>query len=185
MASHNFPGTVTSVSASKLHTFSKTRQDSILLVKGKGVQGDAHFGSTVKHRSRVLKDPTQPNLRQVHLLHEELFDELQARGFTISPGMLGENILTKGIDLIALPEGMRLHIGPSAVVEVTGLRNPCRQLDELKRGLMSALIDRRSDGTLSRNAGVMGIVICGGEVRKGDAIALDGSTARNASLQVV
>lgn len=186
MITHDFgTGIVTSVSASTLHTFSKTMQESIQLVEGYGVQGDAHFGSTVKHRSRVLKDPTQPNLRQVHLIQEELFDELRALGFLVSPGSLGENITTRGIDLLALPEGARLHIGPSAIVEVTGLRNPCRQLDEFQRGLMAALIIRRDDGHLIRKAGVMGIVVCGGNVGEGDDVVFDGSATRATFLKVV
>src|SRR5450830_1555115 len=120
---------VTAVSLSKGHHFSKPNALEIRLLTGLGVAGDAHMGETVKHRSRVARDPTQPNLRQVHLLHEELFDELRGRNFTVKPGDMGENVTTRGVDLLGLPTGTRLHIGSSAVVEVTGLRNPWLQID--------------------------------------------------------
>ena len=128
-------GSVAAVSLRAGHHFSKTPSFSIRLLTGLGVAGDAHLGETVKHRSRVRKDPTQPNLRQVHLLHIELFDELRVKGFAVKPGDLGENVTTSGIDLLALPAGTRLHLGASAVVEVTGLRNPCIQLDGFQKGL--------------------------------------------------
>lgn len=165
-------GSVVAVSLRAGHRFSKTPQLSIRLLKGLGVAGDAHLGETVQHRSRVRKDPTQPNLRQVHLIHAELFDELRARGFEIRPGELGENVTTSGIDLLALPTGTRLHLGASAVVEVTGLRNPCIQLDTFRKGLMAATLDRDADGRVIRKAGIMSIVIAEGDVRPKDAVRI-------------
>jgi MOSC domain-containing protein YiiM len=164
---------VIAVSLSSSHTFTKPTQNSIRLLTGLGVEGDAHLGVTVKHRSRVARDPSQPNLRQVHLMHEELHDELRAAGFNVSPGALGENITTRGIDLLALPEGALLRIGAEAVLRVTGLRNPCAQLDHYQKGLTAATLDRDEEGNLIRKAGVMGVVIAGGEVRPGDAIAVE------------
>jgi len=155
------------------HHFSKTPSLSIRLLTGLGVAGDAHLGETVKHRSRVRKDPTQPNLRQVHLIHAELFDELRAKGFDVQPGDLGENVTTSGLDLLALPAGTRLHLGATAVVEVTGLRNPCIQIDTFQKGLMAATLDKDANGILVRKAGVMSIVIAGGDVRPGDAIRVE------------
>ncbi len=160
---------IAAVHRSSSHSFSKFAEDSIVLVEGLGVQGDAHLGKTVKHRSRVARDPSQPNLRQVHLLHAELFDELMAAGFAVWPGDLGENITTRGIDLLGLSAGTRLHIG-DAVIQVTGLRNPCSQLDRFHKGLMAAVLDRDAQGQLVRKAGVMGVVLAGGEVRAGDPI---------------
>ena len=166
-------GTVTAVSCSGTHTMSKPNEGSIRLLEGLGVEGDAHLGVTVKHRSRVAKDPTVPNLRQVHLIHAELHDELRAQGFELAPGEMGENVTTRGLDLLGLPTGTRLRLGDDAVVEVTGLRNPCRQLDGLQKGLMAATLDRDADGNLVRKAGIMAIVIAGGEVRPGDPIGID------------
>lgn len=163
-------GRVIGVSVSGAHTMSKPNVAHIRLVEGLGVEGDAHAGITVKHRSRVARDPTQPNLRQVHLMHAELFDELASRGFAVTPGLMGENVTTRGIDLLGLPEGALLHVGASAVVKVTGLRNPCYQLDGLQQGLMQATLDRDADGELVRKAGVMGIVIASGDVAVGDTI---------------
>ncbi|HZH09557.1 MAG TPA: MOSC domain-containing protein [Microvirga sp.] len=163
---------VIAVSRSPTHSFSKPNAASIRLVAGLGVEGDAHAGETVKHRSRVKADPTQANLRQVHLIHAELFDELAAKGFSVAPGEMGENITTRGIDLLNLPTGTRLHIGTSAIVELTGLRNPCIQIDRFQKGLMAAVLDRDGEGHLVRKAGVMGIVLTGGEVRPGDAITV-------------
>ena len=134
------------------HRFSKPTAESISLVEGLGVEGDAHFGRTVQHRSRVRRDPSQPNLRQVHLIHAELFDELAPRGFALAAGAIGENITTRGLDLLALPQDAELHIGPTAVVRVTGLRNPCEQLDRYLPGLMSAVLARAPDGSLVRKA---------------------------------
>jgi MOSC domain-containing protein YiiM len=164
---------VTAVHRSPAHTMSKPTQDSIRLLEGLGVEGDAHQGATVKHRSRVKRDPTVPNLRQVHLIHAELHDELERGGFEIVAGQMGENITTRGIDLLALPARTRLRLGAQAVVELTGLRNPCHQLDGLAPGLMAATLDRDDHGELVRKAGVMAIVIEGGEVRAGDGIAIE------------
>jgi hypothetical protein len=163
---------VFAVSRSQSYTFSKDCQRSIKLVAGLGVEGDAHSGATVKHRSRVKADPTQPNLRQVHLIHVELLDELATKGFEVNPGSLGENITTIGIDVLSVPLDTLLHIGPSAVVKVTGLRNPCKQLDAYQQGLMQAVLEHRPSGELIRKCGVMGIVFSGGEVKSGDQIAL-------------
>jgi MOSC domain-containing protein YiiM len=163
---------VTAVSRSGRHTFSKPTQLMIRLVAGLGVEGDAHLGETVKHRSRVARDPTQPNLRQVHLMHAELFDELAAAGFRVAPGDLGENVTTRDLDLLGLPAGTLLRLGDTAVVEVTGLRNPCVQLDKFRKGLMAATLDRDPQGNLVRKAGVMAVVREGGEVRAGDAITV-------------
>jgi MOSC domain-containing protein YiiM len=164
---------VIAVSRSARHALAKPNQDSIRLSAGLGVEGDAHQGVTVKHRSRVARDPTQPNLRQVHLIHAELHEELRTAGFTVSPGQMGENITTQGIDLLGLPAGTRLHLGGAAVVEVTGLRNPCAQLDRIQRGLMAATFDRDENGNLIRKAGIMGIVVSDGEVRPGDPIQIE------------
>ncbi|MEQ1548015.1 MAG: MOSC domain-containing protein [Chakrabartia sp.] len=161
-----------SVAARATHNITKVSKDSICLVKGQGVEGDAHLGTTVKHRSRVAKDPTQPNLRQVHLIPVELHEALLAKGFVVVPAMMGENILTRGVDLLALPTGALLSIGTSAVVEITGLRNPCHQLNGLAPGLMEAVLERTADGNLIRKAGVMGIVVAGGVVKPGDAIGI-------------
>lgn len=166
-------GMVVAVSRSATHSMAKPNQARVRLVAGLGVEGDAHAGETVKHRSRVRRDPTQPNLRQVHLIHAELHDELRAAGFDLLPGQMGENVTTRGIDLLALPAGTRLHLGGSAVVEVTGLRNPCDQLDGLQPGLMAATLARDERGNLVRKAGIMSIVIVGGEVRAGDPIMVE------------
>jgi MOSC domain-containing protein YiiM len=166
-------GTVIAVSRSPGHTFSKRNEGSIRLLAGLGVEGDAHSGATVKHRSRVAKDPTTPNLRQVHLIHAELMDELATAGFRVYPGAMGENVTTQGIDLLGLPTGTRLRLGAEALVEVTGLRNPCRQLNDFQPGLMNATLDRDADGKLVRKAGVMAIVLAGGEIKPGDDIAIE------------
>jgi hypothetical protein len=164
---------VTAVSRSAKHTLTKANEGSIRLVAGLGVDGDAHSGTRVKHRSRVARNPLEPNLRQVHLIHAELHDELQHSGFTVSAGQMGENITTRGIDLLSLPAGTRLHLGAAAVVEVTGLRNPCAQLNRIRDGLMAATLDRDDHGNLVRKAGIMGIVVAGGEVRPGDPIRVE------------
>jgi len=161
---------VVAVSASGKHSFSKPALESIRLVAGLGVEGDAHQGTTVKHRSRVRRDPTQPNLRQVHLIQSELHDELADRGFDVGSGQMGENVTTRGIDLLNLPTGTRLRLGQVAVVEVTGLRNPCVQLDTFAPGLMAAVLDRAEDGTITRKAGIMSVVIEGGDVGAGEPI---------------
>jgi len=161
---------VTAGSSSATHTLTKPADDSIRLLSGLGVEGDAHQGRTVKHRSRVARDPSQPNLRQVHLMHAELHDELEAAGFTVVAGEMGENITTRGVDLLGLPAGTRLRLGDTAVVEVTGLRNPCAQLNQIAPGLMAATLGHDERGNLIRKAGVMSIVLTGGEVRPGDPI---------------
>ena len=167
------PGTVIAISKSPSHSFSKPNQKSIRLVTGLGVEGDAHLGEKVQHRSRVAKDPNQPNLRQVHLIHAELHNELRERGFDVSAGQMGENITTRGINLLGLPPGTRLHIGKTAIVEVTGLRNPCSQLDDFQAGLLKAVLDRDEQGNLIRKAGVMGIVLTDGEVYVNDDIRVE------------
>jgi MOSC domain-containing protein YiiM len=166
-------GIVEAVHRSASHTLLKPAEPSIRLLAGLGVEGDAHMGETVKHRSRVARDPSQPNLRQVHLIHAELHDELRTRGFTVGAGEMGENITTRGVDLLCLPVGTRLHFGTAAVVELTGLRNPCAQLDRLQPGLMAAVLARDAQGQLIRKAGVMGVVLAGGEVRRADPIRVE------------
>jgi len=165
--------TVIAVSSHRTHEFSKPLQSQIRLLAGLGVEGDAHCGVTVKHRSRVRADPTQPNLRQVHLIHSELHDTLNKSGFSVSAGVMGENITTRGIDLLGLPRDAKLHIGDTAIVQVTGLRNPCLQLDAYQDGLMAATLDRDADGNLIRKAGIMGIVLEGGIVKAGDEIKIE------------
>lgn len=179
------PGLVVAVSLSAVHQFSKPVQKSIRLLVGLGVEGDAHLGVTVKHRSRVAKDPTQPNLRQVHLIHEELHEELRADSFQVAPGLIGENITTRGMDLLALPRRARLHIGGTAVVGVTGLRDPCRQLNDYQPGLMAAVLDRDAQGNLVRKAGIMGVVLSTGEVRAGDPIRVELLPEHNQRLEPV
>lgn len=159
------------VHASRSHAFSKSTSQAIRLIAGWGVEGDAHGGVTVQHRSRVAKDPTQPNLRQVHLLQAELLDELRMRGFVVAPGELGENITTRGIDLLALPTDTELQLGEHARLRLTGLRNPCSQIDKFRPGLMAAVLDRAPDGALIRKAGVMAVVLAGGVVAPGDALS--------------
>ncbi len=178
-------GIVIAVSRSPTHTMSKPNQARIRLLAGLGVEGDAHLGRTIKHRSRVKRDPTQPNLRQVHLIHAELHDELRAQGFSLLPGQMGENVTTRCIDLLGLPTGTRLRLGDTAVVEITGLRNPCGQLDGLQPGLMAATLDRDDGGKLIRKAGVMGIVIIGGEVCAGDEVIIELPARPHAPLEPV
>lgn len=176
---------VTAVSSSPEHTMSKPSRSEIRLLAGLGVEGDAHLGTTVKHRSRVARNPAAPNLRQVHLIHAELHDELASSGFRVAPGAMGENLTTRGIDLLGLPAGTRLRIGAEAVVEVTGLRNPCTQLDGLQPGLMAATLDRDAEGRLIRKAGVMAIVVAGGVVRPGDRVVATLPPAPHRALQPV
>lgn len=164
---------VVAVHSSGAHTFSKTPQPAVTLLAGLGVSGDAHAGTTVRHRSRVAKDPTQPNLRQVHLLHAELLAELGSQGLPVQPGQMGENITTTGLPLLDLPEGTVLRIGPEALVRITGLRNPCPQIEAFMPGLQAAVLGRTPDGVLVRKAGVMGVVLAGGTVRAGDAICIE------------
>ena len=165
-------GKVIAVSKSTTHTMSKQNQEAIMLLEGLGVEGDAHLGKTVKHRSRVAQDPTQPNLRQVHLIHSELLETLKEKGFEVSEGQIGENITTKGIDLLGLPKGSQLLIGDNAVIEITGLRNPCNQLNGIQEGLMQAVIDKDDNGNLIRKAGIMGVVLASGIVKPEDIIQI-------------
>jgi len=164
---------VAGVACDQAHKFSKPTRPSIRLIAGLGVEGDAHFGEKVQHLSRLKRDPDSPNLRQIHLIHAELHDELRAKGFRVESGEMGENITTRGIDLLGLPRNTRLHLGASAIVEIKGLRNPCAQLDGLQPGLMAATLDKDADGNVIRKAGVMGIVIATGEVRPGDEIRME------------
>lgn len=176
---------VAAVSSDAVHGFSKPRRDAVRLIKGLGVEGDAHLGRTVQHRSRVARDPSQPNLRQVHLLHAELHEALRGEGFEVAAGEMGENITTMGLDVLGLPTGALLHIGKVAVVEVTGLRNPCLQLDRFRPGLMAATLGRDAAGRLIRKAGIMAIVLAGGMVRPDDAIRVVLPAAPHRPLQPV
>jgi MOSC domain-containing protein YiiM len=161
---------VVGVHRSGRHQFSKTPVEEVVLVAGLGVEGDCHAGARVRHRSRVRRDPDQPNLRQVHLFAAELLDDLVAEGHDVGPGALGENVTTRGLDLLGLATGTTLRLGDGALVSVTGLRNPCVQIDRFSPGLMGRLIGRDADGAVVRLAGVMGVVVLGGTVRAGDAI---------------
>lgn len=176
---------VISVSRKLAHDFSKPPCDVIRLIEGLGVEGDAHLGKTVQHLSRIARDPTVPNLRQVHLIPAELHDELNASGFNVAAGDLGENITTRGIDLIRLPKGTQLHIGDAAIVEVTGLRNPCHQIEKFQDGLLKACLGRDTDGNLIRKTGVMSVILSGGEVRAGDAIRVVLPVEPHQPLEVV
>jgi MOSC domain-containing protein YiiM len=177
-------GMVIAVAKAAGHRFSKQVADEIRIIAGQGVEGDAHKGVTVKHRSRVAADPSQPNLRQVHLIHAELFDELHTKGFDIAPAQLGENITTRGIDLLGLPRGALLRIG-DAVLEVTGLRNPCGQIENFMPGLLAAVLDRGPDGQIVRKSGIMAIVLSGGIVRPGNPITVELPTTPHHALERV
>lgn len=176
---------VVSVSTSPAHAFSKPAVDEITLVAGWGVEGDAHAGTTVQHLSRVRRDPTAPNLRQVHLIHSELFAEVADRGYSVEPGAMGENVTTRGVDLLSLPTGAVLRLGGTAAVEITGLRNPCAQIDGIEHGLMREMVHRADDGSVVRKAGVMGVVLEGGVVRPDDAIRVELPAAPHEPLQPV
>ncbi|KOG29602.1 MOSC domain-containing protein [Streptomyces resistomycificus] len=165
-------GSVSAVSSNGTYSFTKPNRQSITLLAGLGVEGDVHAGVTVKHRFRMRKDPSRPNLRQVHLLHEELFTEVREAGFEVAAGQLGENVTTRGIDLLGLPVGTLLRLGDEAVVEVTGLRNPCAQIDTFRKGLMKQVVGRDADGRAHFRAGIMSVVLSGGTVRPGDAITV-------------
>ena len=178
-------GIVIAVSQSPTHSFSKSNRESINLLTGLGVEGDVHLGEKVQHRSRVAKDPNQPNLRQVHLIHAEFQDELNASEFHVSAGQMGENIITRGVDLLGLPTGTRLYLGDTAIIEVTGLRNPCDQLNGFQAGLMQACVYKDESGNIIRKAGVMSIVLTDGEVRAGDAIRVELPPKPHHPLQVV
>ncbi|MFF0428185.1 MOSC domain-containing protein [Streptomyces sp. NPDC004520] len=177
--------TVTTVSSNGTYSFTKPNRESITLLAGLGVEGDVHAGVTVKHRSRVAQDPTQPNLRQVHLIQAELFDDVAGAGFEVAPGDLGENVTTRGIDLLALPTGTLLRLGAEAVVEVTGLRNPCAQIDDFRHGLLKQVVGRDENGEIVRKAGIMGVVLTGGEVRPGDLVRAELPTGPHRPLERV
>ncbi|SHH93834.1 MOSC domain-containing protein [Streptomyces sp. 3214.6] len=166
-------GSVSAVSSNGVYSFTKPNRDSVTLLAGLGVEGDVHSGVTVKHRSRVKQDPTQPNLRQVHLIHEELFEEVRAAGFEVMAGQLGENVTTRGIDLLALPVGTLLRLGAEAVLEVTGLRNPCAQIDDFQKGLLKQVVRQDANGRPEFRAGIMSVVLSGGVVRPGDSITVE------------
>ncbi|MCS6567985.1 MOSC domain-containing protein [Curtobacterium flaccumfaciens pv. flaccumfaciens] len=176
---------VVAVSKDGEHRFSKPLVDAVTLVAGWGIEGDAHAGTTVQHRSRVARDPSQPNLRQVHLLHAELFDEVAEAGFSVEAGQMGENVTTSGIDLLGLPEGAVLHLGDDASVQVTGLRNPCQQINGFEPGLLRAVLGRAEDGTVERKGGVMSVVLTGGTVRPGDRIRVELPDGERRPLQPV
>ena len=165
-------GVVTAVSRDVGHNFTKPNVDEIELVAGFGVRGDSHWGETVQHLVRVREDPTRPNRRQVHLIHGELHDELKQQGFTLGPGDIGENITTRGIELLKLPRGTRLHVGRNAVVEITGLRTPCKQIERFQAGLLAA-VSQDENGNPYFKSGIMGIVLKGGIVKAGDAIRVE------------
>jgi len=177
--------TITSVSKSPTHTFSKEKFESIKLLEGLGVEGDAHMGKTVKHVYQVKKDPTKPNLRQVHLIQSELFEELAEKGYQVSAGQLGENITTSGVDLLNLPKGTILRLGDEAEVEITGLRSPCKQIDGLQKGLMKAVLDKDEEGNIIRKSGVMGIVLKSGQVNVGDPLEIHLPDGVQIPLEVV
>jgi MOSC domain-containing protein YiiM len=165
---------VISVNRNDEYSFSKPARDQIVLLAGLGVDGDVHAGVTVKHRSRVAADPTAPNLRQVHLIHAELHDELRAHGFDVAAGQLGENVTTRGVDLLGLPRGTVLRFGSGgAAIEVTGLRNPCEQINRFRTGMLKQVLGRAADGTLIRRAGIMAVVLTGGPIRPGDRMAVE------------
>ncbi|MET9252795.1 MOSC domain-containing protein [Streptomyces sp. NPDC003717] len=178
-------GIVTAVSSNEKYSFTKPNRDSITLLTGLGVEGDVHAGTTVKHRSRMAQDPTRPNLRQVHLIHEELFTEVGEAGYEVGPGELGENVTTRGIDLLGLPTGTLLHLGPDAVLEVTGLRNPCLQINAFQDGLLREVVGRDADGGIVRKAGIMTVVREGGVVRPGDEIKAELPTGPHRPLKQV
>ena len=166
------PATIIALSSDTAHRFSKQPCSALRLIAGLGIEGDAHAGVTVQHLSRIAKDPAAPNLRQIHLIHAELMDELASKGFLIAPGAMGENVTTRGIDLLALAQGTRLQLGCEVVIEITGLRNPCNQLNRLAPGLMNAVLDRAEDGSLIRKCGVMAVVVQGGQLEVSDAIEI-------------
>ncbi|GAA4074837.1 MOSC domain-containing protein [Streptomyces shaanxiensis] len=178
-------GTVAAVSSNGTYSFTKPNRESITLIAGFGVEGDVHAGATVKHRFRMRKDPSQPNLRQVHLIHAELFDEVRTAGFEVGAGELGENITTRGIDLLGLPTGTLLRLGDEAVVEVTGLRNPCAQIDGFHKGLMKQVVGRDDEGRTRFKSGIMSVVVSGGPVRAGDPIDVELPDGPHRPLEIV
>ncbi len=178
-------GRVVAVSRGADHALGKPVVGAITLLVGLGVEGDAHCGETVQHRSRVTRDPTARNLRQVHLIHAELHQQLRGRGFEVGPGEVGENVTTAGVPLLALPAGTRLRLGEEAVVELTGLRNPCKQLEGHAEGLLAAVLNRDASGQLVRLAGVMAVVTQGGRVVAGDTIEVELPPEPHVPLDVV
>lgn len=178
-------GTVIAVSRDADHRFSKPVVDEVVLVEGWGIEGDTHAGTTVQHRSRVARDPSQPNLRQVHLIHAELFDEVAENGFHVDPGQLGENVTTRGVDLLALSTDTLLHLGDQAVVRVTGLRNPCQQINGFEPGLLKEVLGRAEGGVVERRGGVMAVVVAGGTVRAGDTIRVEPAVGEQLPLAPV
>ncbi|MEU9190563.1 MOSC domain-containing protein [Streptomyces sp. NPDC048484] len=178
-------GSVAAVSSNETYSFTKPNRGSVTLLTGLGVAGDVHAGATVKHRSRMRKDPSQPNLRQVHLIHEELFDEVREAGFEVAAGELGENVTTRGIDLLALPTGTLLRLGGEAVVEFTGLRNPCAQIDTFRQGLMKQVVGRDQDGKVRVRSGIMSVVVAGGVVRPGDPVEVELPDGPHLPLEIV
>jgi MOSC domain-containing protein YiiM len=178
-------GSVSAVSRNGTYSFTKPNRESITLLAGLGVEGDVHAGTTVKHRFRMEQDPSQPNLRQVHLLHEELFEEVRAAGFEVGAGQLGENVTTRGIDLLSLPTGTLLRLGDAAVVEVTGLRNPCAQIDGLQKGLLKQVVGRGEDGRPRFKSGIMSVVVAGGVVRPGDPVEVELPDGPHLPLEIV
>jgi len=155
------------------HRFSKRPVAELTLIEGQGVAGDAHCGERVQHRSRVARDPTQPNLRQVHLIQTELLEEMTAKGLPLSPGDMGENVTLRGLNLLSLPQGTVLHLGAEAVIRLTGLRNPCAQIEAFRPGLLAEMLPRDAEGRVTRRAGVMAVVLTGGVVRLADAVTVD------------
>jgi MOSC domain-containing protein YiiM len=178
-------GKITAVSSNGTYSFTKPNRESITLLAGFGVEGDVHGGATVKHRFRMAKDPSQPNLRQVHLMHEELFEELRVAGFEVGAGQLGENVTTRGVDLLGLSVGTLLHLGDEAVVEVTGLRNPCAQIDGFRKGLLKEVVGRGPDGGVRFRSGIMGVVAVGGVVRPGDTVGIEPPDGPHRPLDIV
>ncbi|WP_030611104.1 MOSC domain-containing protein [Streptomyces fulvoviolaceus] len=178
-------GSVSAVSSNGTYSFTKPNRESITLLAGLGVEGDVHAGATVKHRFRMAKNPSQPNLRQVHLIHEELFEEVRRAGFEVAAGELGENVTTRGIDLLGLPTGTLLRLGDEAVVEVTGLRNPCAQIDNFQKGLMKQVVGRDGEGRVRFKSGVMSVVLSGGVVRPGDPVVVELPAGPHVPLEIV
>lgn len=178
-------GFVVGVSRDSEHRFSKAAVDSIRVIEGFGVEGDAHAGKTIQHLHPMRLDPTRPNLRQVHLIQFELYDELRDLGYDVSPGQLGENVTTRGVDLLALPQRTRLQVGPDAVLEVTGLRSPCHQINDFRPSLLKQVIHTEEDGTVVRRTGVMSIVLTGGPIRPDDTITVVLPDGDHTPLEVV
>lgn len=164
-------GSVSGVSSDAEHRFSKPPKQHITLVENHGVEGDAHAGKHVRHRFIAKVRPMQANRRQVHLIRAELFDELREAGHPIGPGDLGENVTTAGLKLEHLPLGTRLHLGETAVVELTGLRTPCALIDRFQKGLRKKMLG----GVLrpKYKCGVLGVVVAGGRVEPGDRVRVE------------